>query len=80
MMNFQVPDMPNSELMFNIGCGYTNTPENWINIDNSFSARLAKYPGIKKFLYRIKILLKRLYDLPWPSNITVFGCKKRTAL
>lgn len=65
-----------SGLKLNIGCGPGKVPENWINIDNSFSARLAKYPIIKKFLYRVKILPKRLYDLPWPSNITVLDVRK----
>jgi len=68
--------MSYSELMLNIGCGYSNTPGNWINIDNSLTARLAKYPRIKKFLYRVKILPKRLYDLPWPTNITVLDVRK----
>lgn len=68
--------MSKLELMLNIGCGYTNTPENWINIDNSFSARLAKYPRIKKFLYRIKLLPERLYNSPWPSSVTVLDVRK----
>ncbi|MCX5701469.1 MAG: methyltransferase domain-containing protein [Candidatus Omnitrophica bacterium] len=63
-------------LMLNIGCGYTNTPGDWINIDNSFSAILARYPRIKKFLSRIKVIPKRLYDLPWPNNITVLDVRK----
>ena len=68
--------MEKTELMLNIGCGYSNLAENWINIDNSFSARLARYPRIKKFLYKIKVLPKRLYSLPWPSNITVLDVRK----
>ncbi len=65
-----------SGLKLNIGCGPGKVSENWINIDNSFSARLAKYPTIKKFLYRITILPKRLYDLPWSQNITVWDVRK----
>jgi len=66
----------NTEIKLNIGCGYLNTPKNWVNIDNSLSARLAKYPLIKEFLYKMKILPKRLHDLPWPSSITVLDVRK----
>lgn len=67
----------NTEIKLNIGCGYLNTPKNWVNIDNSFSARIAKYPLVKKFLYKIKILPKRLYELPWPDNIMICDLRKR---
>ena len=65
------------ELKLNIGCGYLNTPEDWVNIDNSFSARIAKHPLVKKIMYKIKILPKRLYELPWPDNIMVCDLRKR---
>ncbi len=69
--------LKNTEIKLNIGCGYLNTPKNWVNIDNSFSARIAKYPLAKKFLYKVKILPKRLYELSWPDNIMVCDLKKR---
>jgi len=65
-----------TELKLNIGCGL-NTPENWINIDNSFSAKLAKYPLVKKILYKTRILPKRLYELSWPNNIMICDLRKR---
>ena len=70
--------LKSTEIKLNIGCGYLNTPKNWVNIDNSFSARIAKYPLVKKFLYKIKILPKRLYELPWPDKI--MNCDARKGL
>jgi predicted SAM-dependent methyltransferase len=64
------------ELKLNIGCGYTNLPEDWINIDNSLSARLSKHPLIKRFLYIAGIIPKRLYELPYPDYVMIWNVKK----
>lgn len=53
----------------NLGCGL-QCPQDWINVDCSFGARLAKYPKLKKLLH--KVVPKKLGILPnmkWPSNV-----------
>jgi predicted SAM-dependent methyltransferase len=65
-----------SEIMLNIGCGYANVPEHWVNIDNSLNARLAKHPRIRKVLYKIKVLPRRLYELPWPDSIMIWDIRR----
>jgi predicted SAM-dependent methyltransferase len=64
------------DLKLNIGCGNSPTPEDWVNIDSSFNAKLATRPKLRKFLYRIGIIPKRLYELPWPTNITIIDVRK----
>jgi predicted SAM-dependent methyltransferase len=64
------------DLKLNIGCGNSPTPEDWINIDSSFNAKLAKHPRLRKFLYKIGVLPEGLYALSWPSNITILDVRK----
>ena len=43
--------------------------DDWINIDSSFNARLAKYPRLRYLLFKIGILPKEYYDMPWSEHI-----------
>ena len=43
--------------------------DDWINIDNSFNARLAKYPWLRYLLFKIGILPKKYYEMPWSERI-----------
>lgn len=52
----------------NLGSG-TTCLDDWINIDNSFNARLAKYPPLRYLLFKIGILPKKYYELPWSKHI-----------
>lgn len=52
----------------NLGSG-TRCLDDWINIDNSFNARLAKYPRLRYLLFKIGILPKRYYEIPWSGHI-----------
>ena len=52
----------------NLGSGYTCL-DDWINIDSSFNARLAKYPRLRYLLFKIGILPKKYYELPWSNRI-----------
>ena len=47
--------MENDLIQVNIGCGQTPTP-GWLNYDNSFSVRLAKYPFLIIFAERLRLL------------------------
>ena len=40
------------------------------------NARLAKYRSAKRFLYKIRIVPKRLDELPWPDNIMIWDVRK----
>lgn len=52
----------------NLGSG-TTCLDDWINIDSSFNARLAKYPRLRYLLFKIGILPKKYYELPWSKHI-----------
>lgn len=52
----------------NLGSG-TTCLDDWINIDNSFDARLAKCPRLRYLLFKIGILPKKYYELPWSKHI-----------
>lgn len=43
--------------------------DDWINIENSFNARLAKYPMLRYLLFKVGILPKKYYEIPWSEHI-----------
>jgi SAM-dependent methyltransferase len=52
----------------NLGSG-TACLDDWVNIDNSFNARLAKYPWLRNLAYKTGLLPRNLYDIPWSKHI-----------
>jgi SAM-dependent methyltransferase len=50
-----------STTRINIGCGMTPT-EGWMNLDNSPSLRLARFPFLAEFLHRVGLLDKNQFD------------------
>lgn len=56
------------ELKLNLGCGQ-NVLDGWINIDNSPSALLVKWPIVKSLLFRLGVVDKTTYGVPWPEEI-----------
>ena len=52
----------------NLGSG-TTCLDDWINIDSSFNARLAKYPRIRHLLFKVGFLPKKYYEMPWSKHI-----------
>src|ERR1035437_9527953 len=44
-------------LMINVGCGRTPTV-GWLNFDNSFTVRLARFPSCLRVLYYLKLASK----------------------
>ena len=53
-----------------LGCGY-KTPAGWINVDGSWNARLAKYPAVRQFVRRLRVLPNLLLDMPWSPDVLV---------
>ena len=64
-----------NNLKLNLGCGLV-APDGWVNIDISYNAFLAKYPKLRRFLGKFNILPKKLTEIPWPKNITVFDVRR----
>lgn len=52
----------------NLGSG-TACLDEWINIDSSFNARLAKYPRLQYLLFKIGVLPKKYYEMSWSKHI-----------
>jgi len=63
-------------LKLNLGCGLV-APDEWINIDGSINARLAKFPFVRYFLFKINLISKKLYEIPWHKNIVIRDLRKK---
>jgi SAM-dependent methyltransferase len=59
----------------NLGCGLT-TPADWINVDGSFNARLAKHRLIRGLAKRLRILPERVSAIPWKNTILIHDVRK----
>src|SRR5215813_6484794 len=68
--------LPPGVKAINLGCGLSAAP-GWINVDNSPNAKLAKYPRLRKTLWRLGILSDFHYAVNWPTSITSYDLKKR---
>ena len=62
---------PYTDIKVNIGCGATPTP-GWINLDNSMSIRMARYPGIPSALARLQLI-----D---PQSASLAGMSRRASI
>jgi SAM-dependent methyltransferase len=51
-----------------LGCGL-NTPPDWLNVDGSWNARLAKYPLLRRMVRSIGIIPREQLDIPWDAHI-----------
>ncbi|MBI5401666.1 methyltransferase domain-containing protein [Candidatus Wolfebacteria bacterium] len=60
----------------NLGCGL-NISSNWINLDASWNARLAKHQFLRKALKYFHLLPKRLAEIDWPQNIFIHDVRKK---
>lgn len=58
-----------------LGCGNI-TPRDWINLDGSWNAYLAKYPLIKKLFVALKLLPKEILDIKFDPNIVIHDLTK----
>ena len=55
---------------------WVHAPETWINIDASWSARLAKYPRLRGLVKATKLAPAGLFETDWPPNIVVHDLRK----
>jgi SAM-dependent methyltransferase len=62
-------------LKLHLGCEL-NTPSDWINVDGSWGAWLAKYQRLRTFLKLTKLFPTQLIDKKWNPDIVVHDLKK----
>jgi predicted SAM-dependent methyltransferase len=67
--------LPAGATAINLGCGLSTAP-GWINIDNSPSARLSKYPLLKLILRKLGVLSNPHYGAQWSRAIEVRDLRK----
>jgi len=53
-----------------LGCGL-RTPSDWLNVDGSWNARLAKFSKLRKIVGRTKLISPEQFDIPWNSEIFI---------
>lgn len=66
-LNMKAQEKP---LKVQVGCGLT-APEDWVNIDCSWNAWLAKWPLLRKCLSAMRILPEELGRIPWSRSIVI---------
>lgn len=59
----------------NLGCGL-NVHENWVNLDASWNARLARHKFLRRLLKFSGLLPKNLFEANWPQNMVFHDVKK----
>jgi len=59
----------------NLGCGLLTSPE-WVNVDGSWNARLAKYPFLRRTLSKIGVLPRDKSEIAWDSTILIHDVRK----
>jgi SAM-dependent methyltransferase len=59
----------------NLGCGTVTAPD-WINLDNSPGARLAKFPRLRWFLWKVGFLSNTHYQARWPQSLIIRDLRK----
>ena len=56
------------EVKLNLGCG-RNVLAGWVNIDNSPSVLLSRWPLLKRLLFRVGLIEKTTCGSKWPNDI-----------
>ena len=62
--------MSNRSEKLHLGCGL-NTPADWLNVDGSWNAKVAKYPLIKRIIRRVGLIPVEQFEIPWNSEIFI---------
>lgn len=65
----------NRYLRLNLGCGLLTHP-NWVNVDGSWNARLAKHRILRRVLSSLGILPAEKAQVPWSSDIFIHDIRK----
>jgi len=58
-----------------LGCG-SYTPEDWINLDGSWNAWLAKHPFVKKILALLHLIPIKQLNIRWNPDIIIHDVRK----
>jgi predicted SAM-dependent methyltransferase len=59
----------------NLGCGLRTHP-NWINVDGSWNATLAKHPILRKILSSLRFMPPDKAQIPWSRDIFVHDIRR----
>jgi predicted SAM-dependent methyltransferase len=62
--------------LLHLGCGLIAPPE-WLNVDGSWGAWLAKHRRLRGALQAIRVLPKRVSEIAWPNNIQICDLRRR---
>jgi predicted SAM-dependent methyltransferase len=65
----------NGVIRVHLGCGLI-TPPNWVNMDGSWNARLAKHPRIRRALHMLHITEANKIQVHWNPNIVIQDLRK----
>ena len=67
--------MEYNSVFVNLGCGL-HTPAGWVNVDGSWSARLAKMPRVKGIMRRLNVFPHYVTDTVWNQDIVVADLRR----
>lgn len=62
-------------IRLNLGCGLLTSPD-WVNVDGSWNARLAKHPFLRRMLSTLRILPPGKSEIPWDSTVFLHDVRK----
>ena len=65
----------NREVRVHLGCGLI-TPPNWVNIDGSWNAKLAKHRFLRRALHMLHFTESSKIQVQWNPNIVIHDLRK----
>jgi SAM-dependent methyltransferase len=64
-----------SPRLLHLGCGLI-APAEWVNVDGSLNAKLAKRPRLRRLLGQFRLIPRSFTEIPWPENIQVVDLRR----
>jgi len=65
----------NTRLRLNLGCGLRTHPD-WVNVDGSWNARLARHPLFRKVLCYLHLLTAEKASVQWSRDVFIHDIRK----
>ena len=65
----------NGLIRLNLGCGL-QAPPDWVNVDGSWNARLAKFPALRRIFVSLGLVPRDKAQIPWSPNIFIHDVRK----
>lgn len=62
-------------IRLHLGCGLI-TPADWVNLDGSWNARLAKHPVLRRVLHLLHVTSADKIEIPWSSDVVIHDLEK----